>query len=77
MKPELKTIAFILLICLFTQTLYAQVAINTTGNSPDASAMLDVVSTDKGLLIPRMTTTQRLDINIGLGGPAEGLLVYD
>ena len=49
----------------------AQVGINTT--SPDASAALDITSTDKGLLIPRMTTAQRTAI----ATPVEGLSVYD
>ena len=39
----------------------------------DPSAMLDVESDTKGMLIPRMTTTQR---NV-ISNPAEGLLVYD
>lgn len=57
--------------CLYT---YSQnVGINTTGATPDASAMLDVVSTDKGILVPRMTTAQRTAIS----SPATGLMVYD
>jgi hypothetical protein len=53
---------------------YAQtgVAINTTGAEPDNSAMLDVSSTQKGILIPRMTEEQRTAI----ASPAKGLLVY-
>ncbi|MEM9325679.1 MAG: tail fiber domain-containing protein [Bacteroidota bacterium] len=59
---------------LFALTVCSQgVAINETNNAPDASAMLDVSSTTKGVLIPRMTTTQREDIST----PATGLLVYD
>lgn len=43
--------------------LFAQnIVINSTGTSPDASAMLDVQSTAKGMLIPRMTTAQRTAI---------------
>jgi hypothetical protein len=34
------------------QLAVAQVAINTTGNNPAPSAMLDVSSTNKGLLMP-------------------------
>ena len=50
----------------------AQVAVNTDASNPDASAMLDVKSTDKGLLIPRMTEAEReLVIN-----PATGLMVF-
>ena len=49
------------------------VGINNIGSNPDPSAMLDVVSTDKGMLVPRMTTAQRTAI----ANPATGLLVYD
>ncbi|HEX2534534.1 MAG TPA: hypothetical protein VHK69_12400, partial [Chitinophagaceae bacterium] len=52
---------------------FAQVAINTTGNEPAPSAMLDVSSTNKGLLMPRLTTAQRQSIP----SPDPGLLVYD
>jgi len=48
-------------------------SINTTGNAPDASAILDVQSTTHGMLVPRMTTAQRTNIN----SPASGLLVFD
>jgi lysophospholipase L1-like esterase len=57
----------------------AKVTIDTTGSmginqtSPNASAILDVVSTTKGILFPRMTTTQKNNIS----SPAEGLVVYD
>jgi len=47
------------------------IAINTT--SPNASAILDVTSTTKGVLFPRMTTTQKNAI----ASPASGLVVYD
>lgn len=53
--------------------LSAQVAINTTGNAPDSSAVLDLQSTDKGILIPRMTTAHRNAID----DPANGLMVFD
>jgi hypothetical protein len=54
---------------VFSQSL----AINTDGSTANASAMLDVKSTTKGLLIPRMTTAQRTAI----ATPATGLQVYD
>ena len=47
--------------------------INTDGSAPDNSAMLDVKSTLRGFLPPRMTTTQRNAIS----APAEGLLIYN
>ncbi|MBU0765045.1 MAG: hypothetical protein KJ607_09445 [Bacteroidetes bacterium] len=43
------------------------------GYQADSSAMLDVKSTTKGMLVPRMTSAQRLLIN----NPATGLLVFD
>jgi hypothetical protein len=49
------------------------VAINTDGSTADASAMLEVKSTTKGMLVPRVTMAQRLAI----AAPATGLLVYD
>lgn len=52
---------------------YAQVGIGTI--TPNASAMLDVSSTTKGMLTPRMTTAQRLAITSP--APADGLIVYD
>ncbi len=44
--------------------------INT--NTPHPSAALDITDTQRGLLIPRMTATQRNSIS----NPAEGLMVY-
>src|SRR6516162_4373498 len=48
------------------------VDINTDGTLPSASAMLDVKSTTKGFLIPRMTMVQRNAI----ASPATGLLIF-
>ncbi len=70
----MKRILFFLLVVVTTQLLNAQsVGIGTT--SPNASAMLDVISplNNKGVLLPRMTTSQRFAIS----NPANGLLVYD
>ncbi len=50
----------------------AQVAINANGANPDGSAMLDITSTSKGILIPRMSAAQRDAISL----PIPGLLVY-
>ena len=62
--------------CLFGFLLFeailsnAQVGIGTT--NPDASAKLDVSSTDKGFLPPRMSRLQRNNIAI----PVEGLIIW-
>lgn len=46
----------------------------TIGSSSfDASAILGITSTTKGLLIPRMTTTQR----DAIGSPSTGLMIYN
>ncbi|NVO01355.1 MAG: collagen-like protein [Bacteroidetes bacterium] len=52
------------------------VAINNTGQPPDAAAMLDIFSSSKGILIPRLTTVQRTSIT-PLGLTQQGLLVFD
>ncbi|MDQ2773266.1 MAG: tail fiber domain-containing protein [Bacteroidota bacterium] len=46
--------------------------------TPDASAALDVVSTTKGLLVPRVTQATRLAMGVATASPdpATGLLVY-
>jgi hypothetical protein len=51
----------------------SQVAINGNNATPAPSAMLDVSSTNKGLLLPRMTSVQRKTIT----KPEVGLLVFD
>lgn len=59
-------------------TLSGTTTYNTTGNigigtnSPNASAILDLTSTTQGVLIPRMTSTQRAAIS----SPAIGLTVF-
>ncbi len=65
----MKSIIFATL--LFTSfAVHAQVGIGTA--TPDTSAQLDITSTNKGLLIPRMTAAQAAAINL----PATGLLIY-
>jgi hypothetical protein len=67
-------ILFVLFLVVFVSSSAAQnVGINQNGSAAHASAMLDITSTNKGLLIPRMTTNQRT----GIPTPATGLLVYD
>ena len=51
----------------------AQISINEDGSTPDSSAILDVSSSNKGLLIPRMTETERDAIS----NPAVGLMIYN
>jgi len=68
-----KLYLFLVLICLSFTTL-AQTGIGTT--TPNASAKLDVYSTNKGFLPPRVTLTSVTDATT-IATPAEGLLVYN
>ncbi|MCU0327971.1 MAG: hypothetical protein MUE53_03170 [Chitinophagales bacterium] len=67
---------FIKIFLLFTATFYflidskAQIGIGT--QTPNTSSALDITSTTRGLLIPRMTQAQR----VAIFAPAEGLLVF-
>jgi hypothetical protein len=63
----------ILLFVALVINVHGQVAISTDGSLPDNSAMLDVKSTAKGILVPRMSSVQRTAI----ASPAAGLLVFD
>jgi len=67
----MKILLSILLIVVSYSLGFSQVGINTT--DPDASAALDIVNDERGVLIPRMTTAQKNAIV----EPAHSLLVYD
>lgn len=71
----MKTRILFVFFCAFLATtgLLAQVSINSDGTAPHASAMLEVKSTSQGLLVPRMTTSQR----DGITNAQEGLLIYN
>ncbi|MBE0423144.1 MAG: hypothetical protein IBX66_04320 [Lutibacter sp.] len=73
MKTLNKIVLGAMVIAFLTSNteIFAQVGIGTT--DPDASAMLDIQSNEKGVLIPRMTEAQRM----GISAPAHGLLVFD
>lgn len=66
---------FISILTLLCTASYAQVGIGTS--LPDKSAMLDIVSTDKGLIIPRVTLTGTTDVTTITNGNIESLLVYN
>ena len=53
----------------------AQVGVNT--NTPNPNAKLDIVGTDGGILVPRMSAAQRATLGGSLAGSDNGLLVYD
>ena len=68
-----KKILFPVLTGLFFCAAKAQQNVGIGTTTPAASAQLDINSTTKGLLIPRLTSAQR----IAIASPANGLQVYD
>ena len=73
-KKMLSVSNFIILTLILASAsnLQAQVGIASGSITPDASSMLEVQSTTKGLLTPRMTTSQKNAIS----NPATGLTIY-
>lgn len=73
MKPSYTRVLCLLIasFLFISFNIKAQVGIGTT--NPDASAMLDVESSSKGVLAPRMTTAEKNAIV----SPATSLLVFD
>ena len=68
------TLIISLAICHFINA--QNIGINSTGAAPDASAILDVVSTSKGLLIPRVALTATNAAG-PIASPLTSLLVYN
>ncbi len=72
----MRKISFLISLFVFSLSLTTASAQNNVGIGtavPDPSAVLEILSTNQGLLIPRMTTAERLAIP----APANGLLVFD
>lgn len=72
-KIKIIILLFVLAVTLNTYSLVGQVAISTNLTEADASAILEIESTTKGLLIPRVTDAQR---NILSATATNGLLVF-
>lgn len=68
--------ALVVFSVMSTQLVVAQtgVSVNSTGAAPNANAILDVSSTTKGALLPRMTTAQRVAFS---PTGTSGLTVFD
>ena len=66
------TLFFFLLVSFLGKAGAQGIAVNGDGSDPHASAILDVKSTTKGQLMPRMTLAQRNAI----ASPAQGLIIY-
>lgn len=66
-----KTLLIAIIVIVANLPALSQVGIGTS--DPNPSAILDLSSNTKGVLVPRMTTAERTVIS----NPSEGLLVYD
>ena len=64
---------FALLLCFYSTIQGQGVALNGQAKPADASAMLDVSASNKGILIPRLTTAERNAIVL----PATALLLFN
>jgi hypothetical protein len=69
----MKRIFSILIFIVQCSLIYAQQSVGIGTTTPNSKAILDISSTSKGILIPRMTTVERVSI----AAPPNGLLVYD
>lgn len=67
-----KIIALFIAFFITGKSFSQSVSINNTAAIADSTAILDVSSTTKGLLLPRMTAAQKT----GIVTPATGLLIY-
>lgn len=72
----MKFYSLMFLIFSITLTAIGQVSINADNSAPDQSAMLDVKSSTKGLLAPRVALTA-VNVAEPISNPAVGLLVYN
>jgi len=73
----MKTLLVFLLSLFSISFIFSQnVGINIDGSTPDASSMLEIKSTNKGLLIPRVTLTGTNDVAT-ISSPATSLLIYN
>jgi hypothetical protein len=71
-----KSLLMIAALLITAGAIAQNVGINTTGNAPDASAMLDIVSSDKGILIPRVALTMTTSA-LPISSPVTSLIVYN
>ncbi|MCX6304924.1 MAG: hypothetical protein NT040_08145 [Bacteroidetes bacterium] len=77
MKKHLILSGLTFLLMFFTMGLHAQVGINSDGSQPDPSAMLDVKSSIKGFLPPRVALTSLRTAAPVASPVAIGLLVFN
>ena len=77
---KIKTYLFVCIIISHFSLLNAQnVGINDDGSTPNSNAILDIKtsSNDKGVLLPRLTSSQRTSFGSSLAASEQSMMVYD
>ena len=69
------TLLLFLLVTVITDLSFAQIAINTDGSTANSKSILDVTSTTKGMLIPRMLTSERTTFGNTLTASENGVYI--
>ena len=71
---KITTLIVLLTLSYSSNSIHAQsMGISNSTITPDPSSILEMRATDKGMLIPRMTTAER----DGISTPATGLMMYN
>jgi microcystin-dependent protein len=71
----MKQIYLGLLACSFVQLAGAQLGIGT--NTPNSKALLDLHSSTRALMLPRMTTATKTAFTTGMGATHKGMMLFD
>jgi microcystin-dependent protein len=77
MRKIFTYIAFFLPLCIALSPVFAQTSIGMGTTTPDSHAVLDISSTTKGVLFPRLTTAQQTTLAGSLSAAEKGMMVTD
>jgi hypothetical protein len=72
-----KSLSLMFLLICFAMSVQVSAQIGVHTDTPDASSAMDIVATDRGLLIPRVTLTSDLTSPSPVSSPATGLMVFN
>lgn len=77
MKSSGLAYGFLVMLCIFIIPYWSFGQVGVQTDNPDPSSVLDVVSTDKGVLVPRIILTADLSNPDPVTNPATGLLIFN
>ncbi len=75
-----KIIAFIITVFIIQTVAFSELSISPDGTEPHPAAIIDLISNDKGVLFPRMSTDDREEIDTEPEGDwdsAESLIIFN